>query len=73
MVFSSDGKKIIVTFSHHYSGLAPTSKGGHDRWVSKFAFEIVEDARGDRTRGLPETLMVFTSRVLPSAPGCRHA
>jgi WD40 repeat protein len=40
--FSSDGKKIIVTFKHHYSGLAPTRKGDSKQWVSMFDFEIVE-------------------------------
>ena len=40
--FSSDGKKIIVKFRHHYSGLSPTRKGGDKQWVSMFDFEIVE-------------------------------
>ena len=40
--FSSDGKRVVVTFSHHYAGLSPTSNGGDEQWVSIFEFEIVE-------------------------------
>ena len=40
--FSSDGKKVIVTFSHHYLGQATTRKGGSKQWISLFDFEIVE-------------------------------
>jgi WD40 repeat protein len=40
--FSSDGKRLIVTFRHHYSGLSPTRNGAAKEWVSIFDFEIVE-------------------------------
>jgi WD40 repeat protein len=50
VAFSSDGKKIVVTFKHHYSYLAPPSKGGDKQWVSECDFEIVEWTLGDRKK-----------------------
>src|SRR5262249_46291644 len=40
--FSSDGQKVVVTFSHHYCGDAPTRDGGSKEWVTTLDFEIVE-------------------------------
>jgi WD40 repeat protein len=48
--FSSDGKKVFVTFSHHYSGLSPTRKGGDKQWVSMLDFEIIEWTLKDGTK-----------------------
>ncbi len=50
VAFSSDGKKVVVTFSHHYSTTTSTKKGESGHWISMFDFEIIEWtlANGDK-------------------------